>query len=122
VTASRTRWLLFALALCAQLYALYAPRAPSTGSTWGLDKIVHASLFAAVVWTGRRVGLPPVWWIAVCAIHGPVSELVQAHFLPHRDGTVGDALADLAGVAVGSLIPIGPRVHLGGPGRGRMAS
>jgi VanZ family protein len=71
-----------------------------------LDKIVHASLFAAVVWTGRRAGLPPVWLILVCAVHGPVSEVIQGHFLPHRDGTVGDALADLTGTAIGALLPI----------------
>jgi VanZ family protein len=89
-----------------QLYALYAPRAPSEGSGWGLDKIVHAALFAAVVWTGRRAGLPPVWLVLLCAVHGPVSELIQAHVLPHRDGTVGDALADLTGTAIGALLPI----------------
>ncbi len=92
--------------MAVQLYALYAPRAPSNGSSWGLDKIVHASLFAGVVWTGRRAGLPAFWLVLVCAVHGPVSELVQSHFLPHRDGTIGDALADLTGTAIGALLPI----------------
>jgi VanZ family protein len=108
--------LLFALALAVQLIALYAPRAPSEGSGWGLDKVVHAALFAAVVWTGRRAGVPAVWLVVICAVHAPVSELVQAHLLPHRDGTVGDALADLAGVAVGALLPI----HRSGRSAGRM--
>jgi VanZ family protein len=116
VSRSQLRWLLFLVALAVQLVALYAPRTPSEGSGWGLDKVVHAGLFAVVVWTGRRAGLPPVWLVLLCALHGPVSELVQAHFLPHRDGTVGDALADLTGTAIGALLPIRRR----GPTTGRM--
>ena len=116
MTSSLRRWLLFALVLAVQFVALYAPRAPSEGSGWGLDKVVHAALFAAVVWTGRRAGLPPLWLVPLCALHAPVSELVQAHLLPHRDGTVGDAVADLVGVAIGALLPV-PRA---GPGPGRM--
>jgi uncharacterized membrane protein YjdF len=118
VSRSGPRWLLFALALAVQLVALYAPRAPSEGSAWGLDKVVHAALFAAVVWTGRRAGLPPLWLVLLCAIHAPVSELIQAHLLAHRDGTVGDALADLTGVAVGALLPI----RRSGPPAGRMGA
>jgi hypothetical protein len=106
VSRSQLRWLLFAVALAGQLIALYAPRTPSEGSGWGLDKIVHAGLFAVVVWTGRRAGLPPVWLVLLCAVHGPVSELIQAHFLPRRDGTVGDAVADLTGTAIGALLPV----------------
>jgi VanZ family protein len=116
VSRQQRRWLVFAVALTAQLVALYAPRAPSTGSGFGLDKVVHCLLFAAVVWTGRRAGLPAVWVVVLCAIHAPVSELIQAHLLPHRDGTVGDALADLCGVALGALLP----VHRSGRPAGRM--
>jgi VanZ family protein len=116
VTRPARRWLLFAVVLAVQLVALYAPRAPSEGSGWGLDKIVHAGLFAAVVWTGRRAGAPTFWLVLLCAIHAPVSELVQGYLLPHRDGTVGDAVADLVGVALGAVLPV-PRA---GPGPGRM--
>ncbi len=115
MTRTAARRLLFAVVLAVQLVALYAPRAPSTGSGWGLDKVVHAALFAGVVWTGRRAGLPPVWLVVLCAVHAPVSELIQGYLLPHRDGTVGDALADLAGVAAGALLPV-PRGNAG-PGR-----
>jgi VanZ family protein len=115
VTRPAARWLLFAVVLAVQLVALYAPRAPSEGSGWGLDKVVHATLFAAVVWTGRRAGVPPWWLVLLCAVHAPVSELVQGYLLPHRDGTVGDAVADLLGVAVGAFLPV-PRAGAG-PGR-----
>jgi hypothetical protein len=95
----------FGLAVAVQLTVLYVPRAPSEGGGFGLDKVVHAAIFAVVVWTGRRAGIPLPWIVIICALHGPLSEWVQSHFLPHRDGSVGDALADLAGVAVGAVLP-----------------
>jgi VanZ family protein len=102
--ARSNRWW-FGLAVAVQLVALYAPRAPSEGGSQGLDKVVHAAIFAAVVWTARRAGIPLRWVVVVCAIHAPLSEWVQSHFLPHRDGSVLDALADLVGVAVGAALP-----------------
>jgi hypothetical protein len=118
VTGSRRRWVWFGVALAAQLVALYLPRAPSEGSGLGVDKLVHAALFAAVVWTARRAGLPLVWVVVLCAAHGPLSEWVQSHFLPHRDGSVGDAVADLVGVALGALLP----TQRAGAGQGKMSS
>jgi VanZ family protein len=115
-SGSRLRWALFGIALTAQLIALYAPTAPSEGGIYELDKVVHATLFAAVVWTGRRAGLPPVWLIVLCALHAPFSEWVQGTFLPHRDGSVTDAVADLVGVGIGALVPI----RRSGAGQGRM--
>jgi VanZ family protein len=106
VTGSRRRWFWFWLALAAQLIAVYAPEAPSEGGGHGVDKLVHATLFAAVVWTARRVGLPSVWVVVLSAAHAPVSEWGQAHFLPDRDGSVSDAVADLVGVAIGAVLPI----------------
>lgn len=104
------------VALVVQLVALYAPTAPSEGGSHGLDKVVHAGIFAAVVWTARRAGLPAIWVVALCALHAPLSEWVQGQFLPHRDGSVDDAIADLVGVAIGALVPLGAnRV-----GQGRM--
>jgi hypothetical protein len=108
----------FGLAVAVQLAALYVPRAPSEGGGLGLDKVVHAGIFAVVVWTGRRAGVPLPWLVVVCAVHAPLSEWVQSTFLPHRDGSVGDALADLVGVAIGTLVPARRRAG----GRERMTS
>jgi VanZ family protein len=52
------------------------------------------------------VGLPSAWVVVLCAVHAPLSEWVQSHFLPQRDGSVWDAVADLVGVAVGAILPI----------------
>ena len=112
----RRIWL--GLALLVQLVALYAPTAPSEGGDHGLDKLVHAGVFAAVVWTARRAGLPTAWVVLICAAHAPLSEWVQGQFLPHRDGSVSDAVADLVGVAVGALLPVRALTR----GRERMSS
>jgi VanZ family protein len=104
VLVRRRIWL--GVALAVQLVALYAPTAPSEGGSHGLDKVVHAGIFAAVVWTARRAGLPAAWVVAICAVHAPLSEWVQGQFLPHRDGSVDDAIADLAGVVIGALLPV----------------
>jgi VanZ family protein len=105
VTRSPWRWFWFGVAVVAQLVALYVPRAPSEGGAHGVDKLVHAALFAAVVWTARRAALPLQWVVLLCAVHAPLSEWVQSAFLPHRDGSVGDAVADLVGVLLGAVLP-----------------
>lgn len=104
-TGLRWRWVWFGVALGAQLLALYVPRAPSEGGGHGVDKLVHAGLFAAVVWTGRRAGLPFWWVVVLCALHAPLSEWIQSTLLPHRDGSVDDAVADLVGVVLGVVLP-----------------
>ncbi len=42
--------------------------------------------------------------VGVAALHAPVSELIQWTLLPHRDGDVWDAVADLVGVGLGWLL------------------
>ena len=96
------RWrLLFVAAVLVQLVVVYAPSAPSTGELHGIDKVVHAGVFAAPVVAGLMAGLRPRWVVLLLALHAPLSELAQHVALPHRDGDVGDALADLLGVALG---------------------
>ncbi len=99
------RWA-FVVTVAVQLALLYAPSAPSvpTGGV-RIDWLVHLAVFAAVTWVGRRAGLPYVPLLVVVAVHAPVSELVQHWWLPHRTGDPTDVLADLAGVALGALLP-----------------
>lgn len=121
-SSSTRAWFWFAVALVVQLVALYIPRAPSEGGGHGVDKLVHAAIFAAVVWTARRAGLPYLWVVLLSALHAPFSEWFQSHFEPHRDGSVSDALADLAGVALGAVLPVRRAARDTGPDRGRMSS
>ena len=96
------RWL-FALAVVAQLVALYWPRPVDPGTPLPVDKLVHAAIFGAVLWTGVRAGLPLRPLTAVLAVHAGVSEVVQGTMLD-RDGNVPDALADLTGLVIAWLL------------------
>ncbi len=102
---TRRRWLVaLAVALLVQLVTVYSPGAPHGPEVSGLDKVVHLVIFAAPALAGLAAGVPARWLLTLLAIHAPVSELVQWAALPHRDGDVRDAAADLAGVLVGWLV------------------
>lgn len=101
----RTAAVLFALALVAQLVVLYVPDPPSDiPAPAGSDKLVHFAVFAAPALLGVLAGLRPLWLGAALAAHAVLSEVVQHLLLPGRSGDAWDALADLAGVAVGLAI------------------
>lgn len=96
------RRVLLALAVLAQLVALYWPRPVEIGSGVSFDKLVHATIFGAVLWTGVRAGLDARWLAPLLVVHAGVSEVVQATLLD-RDGSVADAVADVTGLAVAGL-------------------
>ena len=89
-----------AFVVVAHLLVLYWPRAAGQGGIPGLDKLVHVVVFGAVLWAGRRAGLPDRVLVPVLVVHAVVSELVQATLLPGRSGDPADVAADLVGVAV----------------------
>jgi VanZ family protein len=95
----------FVAAVVLQLYGVYAPReaGPQVGIPQ-IDKVAHCFLFAAVAFTGLKVGLPARWLLGALVANAVVSELVQHWVLPQRDGDPLDALADLAGVALGAWL------------------
>ena len=99
-----TGWALFGLAVVVQLVVLYWPRTPSESGLPHVDKVIHFTVFALVVVTAVRAGLPRGPVFAVLALHAPGSELIQHYLLPHRDGDWTDAAADLTGVLAGVLI------------------
>jgi len=103
----------FAAAVLLQLVVLYAPRAPSTGGVWWVDKVVHLTVFAVVAWTGRAAGVRLRPLAGLLLAHALVSEGVQHWLLPGRSGDLLDAAADAAGVLLGSLLPV-PRRRAGG--------
>lgn len=96
----------FAVVVLGHLAVLYAPRAPSGGGVPGLDKVVHLAVFAAVVWAGRRAGVGTAALVVAALLHAPVSEALQHWVLPGRSGDPLDAVADVAGVALGALLPV----------------
>ena len=106
-TGSRVRvwaWrIAFVAAVALQLYGVYAPReaGPHVGIPQ-IDKVAHCFLFAAVAFTGLKVGVPARWLLGALVANAVLSEVVQHWLLPQRDGDPFDALADLAGVALGA--------------------
>ncbi|WP_460932529.1 VanZ family protein [Phycicoccus ginsengisoli] len=91
----------FALLLVVHLCCLYWPRVDVQGPVTWTDKVVHVLLFGVPTVVGLLAGLRPAWLVGLLALHAPVSELVQHYLLPHRDGDVWDAVADLSGVVLG---------------------
>lgn len=95
---------LLAVLLAVQLLVLYVPSAPGGPEVSGLDKVVHAGIFGV---PALLAGVRRWWWVLVAlAVHAPVSELLQAAVLPHRDGNAWDAVADLVGMAIGLLVAV----------------
>lgn len=93
----------FLVCLIVHLLALYWPVQPDETQLFpGADKVVHLSIFAGVTAAALLAGWPARWVIPLVAVHAPVSEYLQGTLI-HRDPSMFDALADLAGVAVGAV-------------------
>ena len=86
-----------------QLVALYAPDAAGGPHVSGLDKVIHALIFAAPALAALMVGIRARWALGILALHAPISELIQGLALPHREGDVLDVMADLVGILLGGL-------------------
>lgn len=106
--ASRRRRRALAAALAVvvvvHLVVLYLPggQVPSTGvEVPGLDKAIHAAVFALPVFLAVLLGRS-AWWALPFAVHAPVSEAAQHALVPLRTGDPWDLAADLAGVALGT--------------------
>ncbi|HMT89928.1 MAG TPA: hypothetical protein PKC73_09845 [Dermatophilaceae bacterium] len=54
------------------------------------------------------------------AVHAPLSELVQAQFLPGRSGDPRDALFDVVGVGLGAVVGVLLRRRVAPPRAGRI--
>lgn len=101
VQGRTTGWLaVLAVLVVVQLVALYAPSTPGGPEVDNLDKVVHASIFAAPTVAALAAGWHARWLIGILTVHAPVSELIQAGFLPHRGGDPRDVVADLTGITL----------------------
>jgi hypothetical protein len=94
----------FAVAVLVSLAVLFAPPSDVPSSPAGVDKLVHFSLFAALAVTGRWAGVGRGVLAVLLVLYAGGSELLQGTDLVDRDASVGDLLADSAGVVAGLLI------------------
>lgn len=98
------RWLPLVATLALVSYLLFTP-APEVPSNLPVsDKVVHAAMFAALAVSSRWAGVgarATALWLAGFAV---ASECLQSALPIGRTGSVGDVLADMAGVLVGLLV------------------
>lgn len=118
-------WLLIAaFILAAQIWLLYSPATspsmndlashlnsvleplpgPTAPSEPGFDKVAHASSFAFVTAALALSGIKWRWVLSTQILHAIISEIIQAWFIPGRSGEISDAVMDMAGIALASLI------------------
>jgi len=102
---------LFGVAIAISAFVLLWPSAPGVPLFPYSDKIVHALVFAALAWTGRRAGLPVMGLGVGLLVYAVGSEVVQHTLLPGRSGDLTDVVADLVGVALGLVLARHLRPH-----------
>ncbi|MGC0420771.1 hypothetical protein [Embleya sp. AB8] len=105
-SGNRLAYCAFAGAVLVNLLLLFNPGSPGDPAPFvpHRDKIVHFLSFAAIAWTGRRVGIGSVVLAAALAAHAVESELVQHFVVPQRSGDPWDAIADVCGAGGGLLL------------------
>lgn len=87
----------------------------------GLDKLAHLALYTvlglALAWGGSRSPRVPAWLPFVAGILYAVTDEWHQSFVPGRDPSGWDVLADAGGIAVGYLLFVGLRrgVRSGSP-------
>jgi uncharacterized protein YfiM (DUF2279 family) len=94
----------FAVAVLVSLAVLFAPPGDVPSSPPGVDKVVHFSLFAVLACTGRWAGVRQGPLSVALVLYAAGSELLQGTSLVDRDASIGDLVADSAGVVVGLLL------------------
>ncbi|HEX2075926.1 MAG TPA: VanZ family protein [Geodermatophilus sp.] len=83
------------------LAVLFAPAGDVPAAPPGVDKLVHAVLFAALALTGRWAGVRAGLLAALLVGYAAVSEVLQGLAVLGRTGSVADWVADVVGAALG---------------------
>ena len=94
----------FAVVVLVSFAVLFAPGSDVPPSPPGVDKLVHGGLFLALALSGRWAGIRTGVLALGLPLYAAASELIQTVPALHRDGSVGDWLADVVGVLLGLLI------------------
>jgi hypothetical protein len=94
----------FAVAVLVSLAVLFAPGPAVPSAPPGVDKVVHVSLFAALALSGRWAGIRRGVLATLLPLYAAASELLQELPALQRDASLGDLVADVAGVLAGLLV------------------
>lgn len=93
----------FAVAVLVSLAVLFAPASDVPSAPPGVDKLVHAGLFAALAVTGRWAGFGVRALVVLLLGYAVVSELIQGLTPLARSTSIADVLADAGGIVLGLL-------------------
>ena len=99
----RRKWL--GLAWCAALLVLIAslipPPAPATENLLGLDKLLHALVYAGLMFCYSKAYARSLWPILAIGLigYGGIIELLQ-QFASDRSPSLPDAIANLLGISI----------------------
>ena len=91
----------FAVAVLVSLAVLFTPADGVPFAPPGVDKLVHAGLFAALALTGRWAGIGRSPLGVLLVLYAAASEVLQGLTPLDRSASVADWLADVAGVLLG---------------------
>ncbi|MFD2093657.1 VanZ family protein [Blastococcus deserti] len=91
----------FAVVVLVSLAVLFAPADDVPSAPPGVDKIVHAGLFAALALSGRWAGTGHRVLAGLLVLYAAVSEVIQGVTSLNRSASPADWLADVAGLLLG---------------------
>ena len=91
----------FAVVVLVSFAVLFAPASDVPSAPPGVDKLVHAALFAGLALTGRWAGCGAVPLGGLLVGYAVVSELIQGLTPLARSASVADGLADVVGILIG---------------------
>jgi VanZ family protein len=91
----------FAVVVLVSLAVLFAPGGDVPSAPPGVDKLIHAGLFAALALSGRWAGVRGSVLTAILVPYAAVSEVLQGLTSLNRSASTADWLADIAGLLLG---------------------
>jgi membrane associated rhomboid family serine protease len=94
----------FAVAVLVSLAVLFTPGSGVPSSPPGVDKVVHALLFAALALSGRWAGIGGAVLGVLLVAYAAGSEVIQGLAPLDRSASVADWLADVGGLAAGLVL------------------
>jgi VanZ family protein len=100
---ARRMWLTLAWssALLVFIVSLIPPPGPATERLVGLDKPLHAVMYAGLMFCYSKAYAKSLWLLLALALlgYGGLLELLQ-QFTPDRDPSIPDAIANLLGISI----------------------
>jgi hypothetical protein len=94
----------FAVVVLVSLAVLFAPGDDVPSAPPGVDKLIHAGLFAALALSGCWAGIRGSVLAALLVLYAAVSELLQGLTPLDRSASATDWLADVAGLLLGLAV------------------